>query len=70
VCRARNTWDTPRPQEILEVALQLPREQCEVLARKLAASLEIGDLGEYWDEIFARLEQRFGGRSVLQNYFP
>jgi putative addiction module component (TIGR02574 family) len=69
-------------QEILEAALQLPQEQREVLVDKLAASLELGDLGEYWegeiqrriqevdagkvatisaDEVFARLEQRFGG---------
>jgi len=72
-----------QPQEILEAALQLPQEQREDLVDKLAASLDLGDLGEYWeaeiqrriedvdagrvatipaDEVFARLEQRFGGK--------
>jgi putative addiction module component (TIGR02574 family) len=60
-----------------------PQEQRQVQVAKLAASLELGDLGEYWegeiqrrvqdvdagrvatipaDEVFARLEQRFGGK--------
>jgi hypothetical protein len=33
-------------KEILEAALQLPQEQCEILVDKIAASLELGDLGE------------------------
>ena len=81
--RARYTWNMLQSQEILEAALQLPQEQREALVDKLAASLELGDLGEYWeaeiqrriedvdagrvatipaDEVFARLEQRFGGK--------
>jgi putative addiction module component (TIGR02574 family) len=79
----RYTWMMLQPQEILEAALQLPQDQREVLVDKLAASLELGDLGEYWeaeiqrriedvdagrvptvpaDEVFARLEQRFGSK--------
>ena len=81
--RARYTWRMLQPQEILEAALQLPHDQREDLVDKLAASLDLGDLGEYWeaeiqrriedvdagkvatiaaDEVFARLEQRFGGK--------
>jgi putative addiction module component (TIGR02574 family) len=80
---ARYTWSLLQAQEILEAALQLPQEQREVLVDRLAASLELGDPGEYWegeiqrriqdvdagrvatipaDEVFARLEQRFGGK--------
>jgi putative addiction module component (TIGR02574 family) len=72
-----------QPQEILGAALQLPQEQREDLIDKLAASLDLGELSEYWeaeiqrriedvdagrvatipaDEVFARLEQRFGGK--------
>ena len=72
-----------QPQEILEAALELPQAQREDLVDKLAASLDLGDLGEYWegeihrrmqdvdagrvatipaDEVFSRLEHRFGGK--------
>jgi putative addiction module component (TIGR02574 family) len=52
-----------QPQEILEAALQLPQDQREVLVDRLAASLELGDLGEYWEaEIQRRIEDVDAGR--------
>jgi putative addiction module component (TIGR02574 family) len=68
---------------VLEAALKLPPEEREELVDELSASLDVSDLGEYWeaeikrriedvdagrvktvpaDEVFARLEQRFGGK--------
>ena len=60
---ARYTWSMLQSQEILEAALQLPQEQREVLVDKLAASLELGDLGEYWEgEIQRRIQDVDAGR--------
>jgi putative addiction module component (TIGR02574 family) len=68
---------------VLEAALRLPPEEREELVDGLSASLDVSDLGEYWegeiqrrmddidagrvktvpaDDVFARLEQRFGGK--------
>jgi putative addiction module component (TIGR02574 family) len=38
-----------QPKEILEAALKLPTEQREELIEELSASLDAGDLGEYWE---------------------
>jgi hypothetical protein len=55
--------DTLQSQEILGAALQLPQEQHEILVDKLAASLELGDLGEYWEaEVQRRIEDVDAGR--------
>jgi putative addiction module component (TIGR02574 family) len=68
---------------VLEAALKLPPKEREELIDELSASLDLSELGEYWegeikrrmedvdagrvktvpaDEVFARLEQRFGGK--------
>jgi putative addiction module component (TIGR02574 family) len=68
---------------VLEAALRLPPEEREELVDELSASLDVSDLGEYWEgeiqrrmddvdagrvktvpdeDVFARLEQRFGGK--------
>jgi putative addiction module component (TIGR02574 family) len=68
---------------VLEAALKLPPEEREELIDELSASLDLSELGEYWegeirrrmedvdagrvktvpaDEVFARLERRFGGK--------
>ena len=68
---------------VLEAALKLAPEEREELVDELSASLDLTDLGEYWEgeikrrmedvdagrvktvpaeDVFARLEQRFGGK--------
>ncbi len=68
---------------VLEAALKLRPEEREELVDELSASLDLSDLGEYWEgeikrrmedvdtgrvktvpaeDVFARLEQRFGGK--------
>jgi len=45
------------PKEILQAALKLDPEQREELIEELSASLDVTDLGEYWEtEIKRRMD--------------
>lgn len=73
----------PQPKDVLDAALKLTPEQRETLIDELSASLDVDDVGEYWEaeiqrriadvdagrvqtvpaeDVFERLERRFGGK--------
>jgi putative addiction module component (TIGR02574 family) len=52
-----------QPKEILEAALKLSPEQREELVEELSASLDVDDLGDYWEaEIRRRVADVDAGR--------